>query len=227
MLLHEKKLYASHADRMTFEMFKEAGVIVPHHSHKVSGKQICTHCADGFRPHYKEWIKALCFSSGGAKSFFHTFSGNGDPMRFALHSPLSRPGTDEWGDLKILELAETLRWADELNVNVEQMRDVHHWPCKAGLDRKITFSDSIDLVVRGKHRIKRQVPSLRVALELFIDWKDDEHTVNLIKKEMYVQFLKREPKFAKQYDSWLAYDERVKTLPVIYTRKMEHTALRA
>ncbi len=227
MLLREKKLYASAADRTTFEMFKEVGVIVPHHSHKVCGKQICAHCADGFRPHYKEWIKALCFSSGGATSFFHTFSGNGDPMRYAYHSPLSKYGSDAWGALKTEELAETLRWADALHVPVEQMRDVHHWPCKAALDRKISFSESIDLVVRGKHRIKRQIPSLRVALELFIDWGDDEHTVNLIKKERYVQFLRREPSFSREYASWLAYEEQIQNIPVIYTHSQGRPALSA
>ncbi len=225
MLLRQMKLYASGKDRTMYETLKEAGVLVPHHSHKVCGKQICTHCADGFRPHYKEWIKDLCFSNGGAKSFFHTFSGNGDPMRYAYQSPLSESGTDAWGSLKTQELIETLGWAQKMNVQVEQMRDVHHWPCKAALDRNISFLESIDLVVRGKHRIKHQIPSLRVALELFIDWGDDNHTVDLIKKEQYIRFIRETPSESAKYHSWLKYKESVLALPVSQFKPTEIAAI--
>lgn len=222
MLLKEKKLYATARDRAVYDELVDAGVIVPHHPHKVAGRQMCTHCADGFRPHYKEWIKDLCFSQGGARSFFHTFSGNGDPMRYAYCSPLSGTHSDAWGALKVEELAETLRWARALEVSVDQMRDVHHWPCKAALDRNISLLESIDLVVRGKHRIKQQIPDLRVALELFIDWDESHHTVNLIKKEAYISYLRNTPSRISMHLSWLSYQESTKNLPVLHTYQLPY-----
>ena len=213
MLLHQKKLYAQESDRKPHALFVEAKVIVPHETERVGGKQICSHCADGFRIHYKRWIAKQCFTNGGDDAFFHTFSGNGEPMRFACNSALSMVNPDDWGALKMMELYETLGWAKALEVVIDQLRVVHHWPCKAALDRNIGFEDSIDLVVRGKLRIKWQLP-IKVGLEMFIDWSQDEHTTHLIKKEPYIELLRNHPPYREKYEHWLRYEELVRELPV-------------
>jgi hypothetical protein len=124
-------LFAEPKDRPVVRMLTEAGVFVPHHSDKVGARQVCTYCGDGFRFHYKQWISRPCIEKGGDEAFFHTPGGNGDPMRFALDSPLSMHFPDDWGRLKIAEIVETLGWTDELRIAVDQHRLVHHWPCKA------------------------------------------------------------------------------------------------
>lgn len=226
MLLHEKKLYASPLDRVVHDLFVKEGVIVEYHSHKVAGQQTCSLCSDGFRPHMKEEVLKACHARGGATAFFHSFGGNGEAMRFAYNSPLSegfseRNNDDVWGILKTKELCEVLCWAEGLDMSVTQHRLVHHWPCKAALSRGINLAESIDLVVRGKLRIKQQIPHLKVALDFFCDWGPDEHSIALIKKEAYVSFISTNPLFAKQYDSWLAYEKEVMKLPTIQFMEKE------
>lgn len=220
MLLHQMKLYASKADRAIYDFFIERGVIIEYEQEKVHGRQTCSMCSDGFRPHMKEKILRTCCSNGGTDTFFHQFNGNGEAMRFAFNSPLSdgfsaHMNADVWGMLKIKELAEAFGWAEELGVELEQHRVVHHWPCKAAISRNIDLVESIDLVVRGKCRIKHQMPGLKVALDLFCDWGPDTHSIALIKKESYLALISSDPLFEKQYDSWLEYAEEVAKLPVL------------
>jgi hypothetical protein len=220
MLLHTKKLYASKEDRATHYLYREAGVLVPHKSEHVAGKQTCSCCSDGFRFHMTEGVFNRCKENGGDETFFHQFKGNGEAMRFALNSPLSggfsRYGDlDVWGRMKVDEIKEVLGWADDLEVVVEQHRLVHHWPCKAALSRNLDLSQSIDLVIRGKLRIKHQIPDLKVGIDFFIDWDQDDHTTELIKKEPYLQLIETDPRFTKERDEWSAYAEDVKKLPIL------------
>lgn len=220
MLLHEKKLYASCGDRIIHALFSEAGVIVPHNSEKVAGKQTCSCCSDGFRFHMTEGVFQRCRDNGGEETFFHQFKGNGEAMRFALNSPLSADVSrfgdpDVWGRLKTNEVNEVLGWAHKLDVLVEQHRLVHHWPCKAALSRNIDLAESIDLVIRGKFRIKHQIPDLKVGIDLFCDWGELDHTTELIKKEPYLNMIRNDPRFTKTYEEWLKYAEGVKKLRIL------------
>ena len=220
MLLKKKGLYASAADCDTYHMFAEAGVIGPNNLMKAHGRQTCSQCADGFRLHISETVIKMCKASGGDDLFFHNFKGNGEAMRFVLDSPLSEGfsmhnNTDLWGRIKVLEIDEVLGWAEELGVDVAQHRTVHHWPCKAALSRGITFAQSIDLVVKGKVRLKHQIAGLQVALDLFTDWSEDVCKHDLIKKEAYVAFIRNTPSFHEVYDNWQEYLLAVSRLPVL------------
>jgi hypothetical protein len=219
MLLHKKKLYASAEDKVTYELFKEAEVIVGYQPKRVAGQQTCSVCSDGFRLHMKEEVLQTCQTNGGSDAFFHSFQGNGEAMRFAYDSPLSKGysaiTSDILGRTKTTEITELLSWADELDVQVLQHRLVHHWPCKAALSRDITLARSIDLVIRGKLRIKQQIPALCVAIDFFCDWGENEHTIDLIKKEAYLQLIETDPRFTKERDEWALYAEEVKKLPVL------------
>src|SRR3989339_838516 len=130
-----------------------------------------------------------------------------------------RINADVWGLLKTRELREVLGWAEELELSVTQHRLVHHWPCKAALSRDISFAESIDLVVRGKLRIKHQIPGLKVAIDFFCDWGPGEHSIALIKKEAYLAMISSDRLFSKQHHSWLAYEEEVEKLPVLRITK--------
>jgi hypothetical protein len=219
MLMHKKKLYASEDDRATHHLFQEAGIIVGYQTKKVAGQQICSVCSDGFRLHMKKEVYSSCRANGGDEAFFHSFQGNGEAMRFALNSPLSEGfsalTSDVWGRLKTKEIAEVLGWADELDVPVVQHRLVHHWPCKGAMSRDISLAQSIDLVIRGKLRIKHQVPALQVAIDFFCDWGPDESTIELIRKEPYLAMIETDPRFSKERDEWCAYAEETKKLPVL------------
>ncbi len=224
MLLHKKNLFASPEDKKTYEKFRETGVIIPHLHKHVSGQQLCSTCADGFRTHMKDMIYDRCRSIGGEDTFFHEFRGSGETMRFAFNSPLSHGVSkygdpDVWGRMKTNEIIEVLGWADELKVSVEQHRLVHHWPCKAAISRDINLAGSIDLVIRGKLRIKQQVPNLCVGIDLFCDWGPNDHTIDLLKKEPYLMMLETDPAYKAQHEAWLAYVELVKQLPVLQPLK--------
>jgi hypothetical protein len=224
MLLHQKNLFASEQDKKTHGLFVEAGIIQPHRQEYVAGKQLCSNCSDGFRLHMKEMIFDHCRQNGGDETFYHEFRGSGDPMRFALNSPLSHGVSkygdpDVWGRMKTQEVIEVLGWANELGITVNQHRIVHHWPCKAAKSRQIDFAASIDLVFRGKLRLKHQIPDLRVGIVLFCDWAAHEHTLELMKKEPYLAFIKTDPRFKVQHESWLEYAEQVKQLPVLQERR--------
>lgn len=220
MLMHKKKLFASLEDRRTHSQFVEAGIIVPQRQEHVAGQQICSACADGFRTHMKDMIFQRCLESGGDETFFHEFKGSGEAMRFAFNSPLSEGvskygDSDVWGRMNIGELAEVLGWADELEVSVAQHRLVHHWPCKAAKSRDIDFAASIGLVIRGKLRIKHQIPDLRVGIDLFCDWGPNDHSIDLLKKEPYLVMIETDPAYRQQYESWLEHAEQVKKLSVL------------
>lgn len=220
MLLKSKKLYARPGDRPVYETLMSAQVLQPHNAGKVSGQQICIRCADGFRPHYRKWTRDTCEDQGGEEVFFHPPTGNGDPMRFAYYSPLSTDPfshmrSDVWGYMKSLEIMESLEIAADVGVNVMYLRIVHHWPCKAAIKRRISFLESIDLVVRGKTRLKHQFPGIQVAMELFVDWGEDDITKNLIKKEQYMNFLRSETEFTKMHDDMLVHEDEVFALPVL------------
>ncbi len=228
MLLDHHKLYASKASCDMHAQFVEAGVIVPHNSDHVAGKQTCSCCSDGFRYHMHEGVFRRCQDNGGEGTFFHQFKGNGEAMRFALGSPLSDGASecgdpDVWGRMKTGELVEVLGWSRMYDVNVRQHRLVHHWPCKAAMSRKFDFATSVDLVVRGKLRIKHQIPGLQVAIDLFCDWAKGSHTTELIKKEAYLAMIESDPTFARQYDEWCVYAEEVAQLPKfdVFERKVE------
>lgn len=220
MLLHKIKLYASSEDRAVYDLLREVGVIVDHVKRHVAGQQTCSWCSDGFRPHMRAKIEDNCHSNGGDETFFHSPAGNGDAMRFAFKSPLSegfsRYGDlDVWGRMKLEEIRETLGWARDLGMHIGQHRLVHHWPCKAALSREIDLAQSVDLVIRGKLRIKHQLPKLQVAMDLFCDWGPDDYTLDLIKKEPYLHLIETDPRFVRQRDEWYAYSEEVKRLPVL------------
>jgi hypothetical protein len=222
MLLHNLKLFASPDDRHVYDQFVEAGVIRPNNTFQVAGQQICSICGDGFRHHMKSSAFKACQANGGEDTFFHELKGNGEAMRFALNSPLSDGesiygDTDVWGRKKTDEIVELLGWADELNVSVRQHRLGHHWPCKAAKSRGISLAESIDLVVRGKLRIKQQIKGLCVAMDFFCDWGPDDHTSELIKKEAYLNMIESDPAYQQQFDEWLAYQEAVSALPVLFT----------
>jgi hypothetical protein len=214
------KLFACDDDRKTYELFRESGVIGDYTIKNVAGQQTCSWCADGFRPHMREKIEGNCRVNGGENSFFHSPAGNGDAMRFAFNSPLSQGFSrygdpDVWGRLKLEEIRETLGWAEDLSVHIEQHRLIHHWPCKAALSRGITFAQSIDLVIRGKFRIKHQIPGLKVAIDFFCDWDKEKYTLDLIKKEPYLKLIETDPRFTKEHSEWCAYVEEVNSLPVL------------
>lgn len=218
MLLHKMKLFASDDDRATYELFQEAGIIVEHSTKHVAGQQTCSWCADGFRPHMKETVEGHCRTNGGDETFFHSFAGNGDAMRFAFNSPLSSGFSEDgdldvWGRLKLEEIRETLGWAEGLNMSVAQHRLVHHWPCKAAVSRGITLSESVFLVICGKMRIKHQIPQLKVAIDLWCDWAPREWTLNLVKKEAYLRLIATDARFAHVYDKWCTHKEEVRKLP--------------
>lgn len=220
MLLHSKKLYASHADRVIHHLLLEAGVLSPQKESHVSGQQTCSTCSDGFRTHMKEAVFHRCRQSGGDETFFHEFKGNGEAMRFALNSPLSigeslYGDTDVWGRKKIDEIVEVFGWAKEADLFLDQHRIVHHWPCKAAKSRGIDLLQSIDLVIRGKFRLKHQIPDLHVAIDFFCDWGKDDHTIELLKKEPYLKMIESDPQFLRQYDEWQVYVEKVKRLPIL------------
>lgn len=222
MLLHQKKLYASAADRVAYERLIKEGVIVEYQEKKVHGQQTCSLCSDGFRPHMKEKVLNTCHSNGGDNAFFHPFTGHGEAMRFAYNSPLSegfsdRNNADFWGSGKTKEISEFHGWAEETGVLVKQHRLVHHWPCKAAISRNISLAESIDLVIRGKLRIKHQMPGLKVAIDLFCDWGPNEHSMACIKKEAYVFLISNDWLFAKQHDGWMAHEEQIKKLPILRT----------
>ncbi len=216
MLYRRMGLFAPVEDRETVAMLTEAGVLIPHQREKISGKQICSHCGDGFRYHYKRWIAGGCIEKGIDEAFFHTFSGNGEVLRFALDSPLSYDAfPDDWGTLKTMEIAEVLGWASEMGLEVTQHRLVHHWPCKAAMSREIDLLSSIILCAKGKTRIKHQIPGLKVGMEIFIDWSEDEYETPLIKKEALYAMLATDPRFTREYDAWLAHEAAVARLPVL------------
>ena len=217
---HKKVQYASKEDLKTHGLLEEAGVLVPHVKKMVAGEQTCSWCSDGFRPHMRELILGNCRSSGGDEAFFHAPAGNGEAMRFAYNSALSQgysdyDNRDILGMIKTKEIAESIRIAATKGVCITQHRQVHHWPCAAGSLRKITYPQSIDLVIRGKHRIKHQIPGLQVAMDLFVDWSANHHTLNLIKKEPYLVLIGSDPYFTKQHEEWLQYAEAVKALPIL------------
>ena len=219
MLMHKKKLYASENDRAIHHLFKEAGVIVGYQSKKVAGQQTCSVCSDGFRLHMKELILHNCHANGGDDTFLHPFQGNGEAMRFAYNSPLSAGFStvtdDVWGRLKTKEIAEVLGWVDKHDIPVAQHRLVHHWPCTGAISRDINLAQSIDLVIRGKLRIKQQIPALCVAIDFFCDWGPGDSTLELIKKEPYLALIKTDPRFRKERDEWYEYAEEVRRLPTL------------
>jgi hypothetical protein len=152
-------------------------------------------------------------------------------MRFALDSPLSegfseRNNPDYWGAAKTKELVEVLGWAQEAGLVVTQHHLVHHWPCKAGKTRHISYLDSVDLVIRGKLRIKRQIQGIQVSIEQFIDWGPGDCTHDLIKMEPYIALLKTHLPLRNAYEAWQEYAEQVSGLPVlkILTRPERLTA---
>lgn len=229
MLLHKLNLFASPEDRAVHNLFREAKVIVPSQQGLVSGQQLCSICGDGFRHHMKRGVFKRCLESGGDDMFFHEFKGNGEAMRFALNSPLSAGESkygdpDVWGRKKIDEIVEVLGWADDLGIDVGQHRVVHHWPCKAAKSRVISFAQSIDLVVKGKYRIKHQIQRLRVGIDFFCDWAPDENSIEQIKKEMYLHLIETDPAFARELDSWHEYVEQVSKLPVLCAAKVAEDA---
>lgn len=222
MLLHQKKLYASDADREVYQQLIDAGVIIEYKEGKVHGRQTCSLCSDGFRPHMREVVSSTCHTNGGREAFFHPFIDNGHPMSYAFNSPLSeglsdRNNADVLGLIQTKKIVQVLEWTSELDVSVLQHRLVHHWPCKAAISRSIGLAESIDLVIRGKLRIKQQIPGLKVAIDLFCDWDQDEHSMACIKKEAYLSLISTNWLFSKQYEEWLAYEEKVKKLPVLRT----------
>jgi hypothetical protein len=137
-------------------------------------------------------------------------------MRFAFESPLAYFSSDDCGLFKTREVVQTLEWATELGVDVEQHRLVHHWPCKAALSIGVSFLESIILVAKGKMRLKHQIPGLKVSMEVFIDWSADEFEVHSLSKEALVKLMQNDPQFSKVWEDWLAYEDRVRQLPVLY-----------
>lgn len=219
-LLHKKRLYADPQDRKHYELFREAGVCVDYNVEKAHGQVTCSICSDGFRTHIGEKVSSICRALGGDEMFYHEFKGNGEAMRFAFESPLSagfseRSNDDFWGAAKVKELVEVLGWAEEVGLQVVQHRLIHHWPCKAGTTRAISYPGSVDLVLRGKFRIKHQIKNLQVSIEQFIDWGPAECTHDQLKMDPYVNLLRSHTAFMRQYDDWLAYCEHVGKLPVL------------
>ena len=203
-----------------YELFREAKVCIPFNLTKARGQVTCSMCSDGFRTHIGEKVSSICKAQGGDEMFYHEFKGNGEAMRFALDSPLSagfseRNNPDFWGSALIKELVEVLQWAMEAGLVVNQHRNIHHWPCKGGKSRHISYANSVDLVIRGKVRIKQQIRGLQVSIEQFIDWGPVECTHDQLKLEPYVDLLRSYPPLRQTYDNWLEYSERVAQLPVL------------
>lgn len=126
-------------------------------------------CSDGDQA-YDIFIQKVKSHGQCAYPRPHLFTGHGGALKLAPNSPINKPGRSARRDL-LDEIAEArvLKAIDAIAIYV-------HTPCGKARKHKLSFLETVDLMMLAKTSIKKENPSLHVACFCHIDYGSKKRT---------------------------------------------------
>lgn len=202
--------FATKEDLHLYAELEEAGVLVPLERRRLTCQQLFICCADGHRPHL--WMEDfhVCQRLAHKKqnACFHKLSGNGKTLTIAYNSPLSV--NDEEGRVTVREMRTTLT---DVKPCLEKTLITNHWPCRAAALARLDLAGSIDLQLRGKVRVRTQIPDFITMVTLIkIDVAPGVTRTSVVHKAAYLWWL-GQPANALRLEGWLSYEHSLDLLP--------------
>lgn len=111
----------------------------------------------------------------------HTLTWNGGAARLPKDSPMNEPGL--LSDITFMKEIADAVWLK----NIKTIALYIHTPCGKTANCRMSFQDSIHLVIKAKLRIKNEIPDIRVACFCHVDYGDRKKT-KFVSRQQYEKY---------------------------------------
>lgn len=168
------------SDRLEIRFFRDqVGVLLDVHPHLIdqSNGVILVTCSDGDQmPDVFKHHEKFC-THHRENARIHLFSLNGGAKLISADSPLRMHQEDE-------VLLSHIRMARELK-KIETVVLYAHAPCGVAYGKKLSFTDVLELLFKGKERVKTEVPGVKVACFCHVDHGENRKRTYFVSYEAW------------------------------------------